>query len=144
MWEVLIGSPSIAFAFGISASQFGAEAPGPSQAARPPSEPSGYGGTGTMTMPASPRGRGAATDVDGSYSVPVARPATLRTHIVAVICRVEAEAGWASLAGMGRVDPFHRDACALRLVGDVGIQLSRMPPAPCRFVTHTRLSGVLA
>jgi hypothetical protein len=38
MREVLIGSPSIAFAFGINASQFGAQAPGPSQAAHPPAE----------------------------------------------------------------------------------------------------------
>src|SRR5215472_17503019 len=38
MREILIGSPSIAFAFGINASQFGANAPGPSQAARPLAE----------------------------------------------------------------------------------------------------------
>src|SRR5262249_18000326 len=36
--EILIGSPSLAFAFGIDASQVGANAPGPSQAARPPAE----------------------------------------------------------------------------------------------------------
>src|SRR5712692_9865042 len=38
MREVLVSSPSVAFAFGINASQFRAEAPGLSQAARPPSE----------------------------------------------------------------------------------------------------------
>jgi hypothetical protein len=35
---MLIGSPAGAFAFGINASQVGAQAPGPSQAARPPAE----------------------------------------------------------------------------------------------------------
>ena len=38
MQEMLIRSPATAFAFGIDTSQFGAAAPGPSHAARPPAE----------------------------------------------------------------------------------------------------------
>src|SRR5258708_20117421 len=58
MREVLIRSPSVAFAFGINASQFaGACAPtGPSQAARPPAEHVGSGGTAAVTTAASPLG----------------------------------------------------------------------------------------
>src|SRR5258708_19676423 len=58
MREVLIRSPSVAFAFGINASQFaGACAPtGPSQAARPPAEHVGSGGTAAVTTAASPVG----------------------------------------------------------------------------------------
>src|SRR5260370_6346207 len=56
MREVLIRSPSVAFAFGINASQCaGACAPtGPSQAARPPAEHVGSGGTAAVTTAASP------------------------------------------------------------------------------------------
>src|SRR5260221_3629314 len=56
MREVLIRSPSVAFAFRINASQFaGACAPtGPSQAARPPAEHVGSGGTAAVTTAASP------------------------------------------------------------------------------------------
>src|SRR5258708_32172753 len=58
MREVLIRSPSVAFAFGINASQVaGACAPtGPSQAARPPAEHVGSGGTAAVTTAASPVG----------------------------------------------------------------------------------------
>jgi hypothetical protein len=56
MREILIGFPSGAFAFGINASQFGAEAPGPSQAAHPPAEHKGSGGTAAVTTAASPLG----------------------------------------------------------------------------------------
>src|SRR5258707_3967790 len=58
MREVLIRSPSVACAFGINASQCaGACAPtGPSQAARPPAEHVGSGGTAAVTTAASPVG----------------------------------------------------------------------------------------
>ena len=58
MRGVLIRSPSGAFAFRINASQFeGACAPsGPSQAARPPAEHTGSGGTAAVTTAASPCG----------------------------------------------------------------------------------------
>src|SRR5258707_10967717 len=58
MREVLFRSPSGAFAFGINAAQFaGACAPtGPSQAARPPAEHVGSGGTAAVTTAASPLG----------------------------------------------------------------------------------------
>jgi hypothetical protein len=79
-------------------------------------------GTGTMTMPASP-----ATDVDRPDGVPVSRPPTIRADIVAVICRVEMQAGGTLLTGMGRVDPFHRDACTLGFVGDEHGKLLERP-----------------
>src|SRR5258708_23305746 len=58
MREVLIRSPSVAFAFGINASPFaGACAPtAPSQAAHPPAEHVGSGGTAAVTTAASPLG----------------------------------------------------------------------------------------
>src|SRR5260370_35076709 len=58
MREVLIRSPSVAFAFGINAAQFaGACAPtGPSQAAHPPAEHVGSGGTAAVTTAATPWG----------------------------------------------------------------------------------------
>src|SRR5258708_40228263 len=58
MREVLIRPPSVTFALGINASQFaGACAPtGPSQAARPPAEHFGSGGTAVVTTAASPVG----------------------------------------------------------------------------------------
>src|SRR5215472_8302175 len=120
MREALIGSPSSAFAVGISASQVEATyaAPGRSQAARPPSEPAATVAPALLTMPARP-----ATAVDGPYRVPVSRPATLRADLVAVSCRVEAQAGGTSLTGMSRVSPFHGDACPLCLVGDEGGKL---------------------
>src|SRR5260370_37092721 len=58
MTEVLVRSPSVACAFGTHATQSaGARAPtGPSQAARPPAEHVGSGGTAAVTTAASPVG----------------------------------------------------------------------------------------
>jgi len=81
-----------------------------------------YGGTDTMTMPASP-----ATDVDSPYGVPMSSPATLRTHIVAVICLVAMETRWARLAGIGRVYPFHRNTRPLGFVGNERGELVERP-----------------
>src|SRR5260221_12562533 len=68
-----------------------------------------------------------STDVDCSYRVPVPCPSTVRTDIVAVICRVESEAGRTLLASMGRVYPCHGDACPRCLVGDEGGELMERP-----------------
>src|SRR5260221_11290750 len=68
-----------------------------------------------------------STDVDCSYRVPVPCPSTVRTDIVAVICRVELEAGRTLLASMGRVYPCHGDACPRCLIGDEGGELMERP-----------------
>src|SRR5215831_15832918 len=81
-----------------------------------------YGGTGTLTMPASP-----ATAGDGSDGVPMSGPATVRTPIVAVICRVDSQARGALLTGMGRVYPLHGDTRACRFIGDAGGKLVQRP-----------------
>src|SRR5215469_7910684 len=75
-----------------------------------------------MTMPASP-----ATDVDGPYRISMPCPATVRTQIVAVIRRVEMEAGRTSLAGVDRVYPFHRNPCPLGFVGNERGELVERP-----------------
>src|SRR5215472_16699344 len=132
MREVLIGFPSIAFAFGIPTLHSSTGLTSRQGRLRRPvrRQSRGYGGTGTIpvsgdAMPASPSVP--ATDVDSAYGVPVSGPATLRAHIVAVIGRVESEARWASLASVGRVDPFHCDACPLGLIGNKGGELMKRP-----------------
>src|SRR5260370_28680957 len=103
MREVLIRSPSVAFAFGINASQFRAVPGGPSAV-----RASRYGGTGAMTTPASP-----ATVVDRSHGISVSCPTAFRTDIAAICRLVAMEARRAYLAGMGWVYPFHDPAQSL-------------------------------
>src|SRR5258706_3825619 len=68
-----------------------------------------------------------STDVDCSYRVPVPCPSTVRTDIVAVICRVESEAGRTLVARIGRVYPCHGDAWPRCFVGDEGGELMERP-----------------
>src|SRR5262245_13962885 len=104
MREVLIRSPSIAFAFGLTASQFEAEAQGCLR--QPVHRPSlGYGGTAALTTAASP-----SAGVDRAHRVPVSRPAAGPTAGAAIRRRVALETGWAGLAGVGWVSPFHHHA----------------------------------
>jgi hypothetical protein len=118
MREVLIRSPSLAFAFGVQT----LHSYGSSQAAHPPSEQSRSGGTGTVTMPASVAG-----NVDCPDSITVAHPTALTTHVPAVIRFVLGEAGGAGLARIRRVYLLHPDTKPFSLVRDELGELEERP-----------------
>src|SRR6266849_5235909 len=72
---VLLGSPAVAFAFGIITSQFGAVSGRPSVG-----RASCSNGTSPFTREASP-----AADVDGSYHISMSHPSALCTDIGSVL-----------------------------------------------------------
>lgn len=116
MREVLIRSPSIAFAFGISASQLGAVPGGPFTI-----RALSNGGTCTITMQASPGGP--ATDVDCAHLIAMPRPATRTAHIAPILRLVAGEAGRTRLARVGGVYLLHPHAQSLGFVGNERAQL---------------------
>src|SRR5215472_3976661 len=98
MQEVLIRSPSTAFAFGIIASQFGSLRP-QGRPRRPVHRPSSAeahsGGTDAVTTSASP-----STGIDCPHGIPMPSPATALANIAPVVGVVELKAGWTHLAGV--------------------------------------------
>src|SRR5262249_31589829 len=116
MQGVLIRSPSVAFAFGITASQLRAVSGGPSAV-----RASGYGGTGAVTTPASP-----TTIIARSHGVSMPGPATLRADIAAVWRVVAVETRPTRLPGARRSSPSHHSPAPPRFEGnELGARLDR-------------------
>src|SRR5712692_3223620 len=114
---VLIGSPAVAFAFGIIASQFRAVSGRPSVG-----RASCSNGTSPFTREASP-----TADVDGSYHIPMPYPSAFCTDIGTISCFVSGATSRTFLGGIGRVYLLYLDAKPFRFIGDECGQLGEAP-----------------
>src|SRR5258708_5912194 len=117
MRGVLIGSYSILSSFEISASQSRPSSGGPSTGGA-----SCSCGTCPFIRQASP-----SADVDRSYHVSMAYPATVRTDIGSVLCFVSGTTGRTFLGRIGRVHLLDFDPKTLRFVGDEQRELVEAP-----------------
>ena len=118
MREVLLGSPAVAFAFGVQTRHSSRAVSGHPSTGRA----SGSGGTLPSISNASP-----TTATDRSHGVPMASPTTLLADITPIRRFVVAVAFGAFLTGVGRIDPFHADASALGLILDECAELPKRP-----------------
>src|SRR5260370_26342969 len=114
---VLIGSPAVAFAFEIIASQFGAVSGRPSVG-----RASCSNGTSPVTRETSP-----TADVDRSYHIPMSHPSTLSTNIRPVLRFIPGRTSRTFLGGIGRVYLPFLSTKSLGLVADEGGQLVVAP-----------------